>query len=244
MNLTEKLFHIQQNLKAPKNQRNSFGDFSYRSCEDILEAAKPLLKEMKAVLLLSDEILLVGNRYYVEATATLKDVESDETISNKASAREADSKPKMDAAQVTGSSSSYARKYALNGLFCIDDSRDPDMMEPEGRGTGQAAGSSEKKQQQAPPRNRTGADTGSRENSSSRQTGSAGISDGTGAGQRFVGAEYISNIRAEMNRTGVTEQQLCQHSHIRSLNEITEEQYQYIMNRFSRTASKEQRAAG
>lgn len=128
MTIYEKLFTIQQNLKAPKSQHNSFGDYNYRSCEDIQEAVKPLLGELKAVLLLEDDIRLIGDRYYIVASATLQDVESDESITNIAYARETDSKPKMDAAQITGSCSSYARKYALNGLFCIDDAKDPDTM--------------------------------------------------------------------------------------------------------------------
>lgn len=128
MTIYEKLFTIQQNLKAPKSQHNSFGDYNYRSCEDIQEAVKPLLGELKAVLLLEDDIRLIGDRYYIVASATLQDVESDESITNTAYARETDSKPKMDAAQITGSCSSYARKYALNGLFCIDDAKDPDTM--------------------------------------------------------------------------------------------------------------------
>lgn len=131
MNITEKLMHIQQSLKAPKTQHNKFGDYNYRSCEDIQEAVKPLLKEVKAVLLLTDDIRLIGDRYYILAVATLKDVESDEVISNTAFAREPENKPKMDAAQITGSCSSYARKYALNGLFCIDDAKDPDMGDNE-----------------------------------------------------------------------------------------------------------------
>ena len=126
MNIQEKLFYIQQNLKAPKGQYNKFGDFHYRRCEDIQEAVKPILKEVKAVLLIGDEIIQIGSRFYIKATAALQDIESNEQIANTAFAREVEEKPKMDAAQVTGSCSSYARKYALNGLFCIDDAKDPD----------------------------------------------------------------------------------------------------------------------
>ena len=126
MNIQEKLFYIQQNLKAPKGQYNKFGDFHYRSCEDIQEAVKPILKEVKAVLLISDEIIQIGNRFYIKATAALQDIENNEQIANTVFAREVEEKPKMGAAQITGSCSSYARKYALNGLFCIDDAKDPD----------------------------------------------------------------------------------------------------------------------
>lgn len=118
---------IQQSLVAPKGQYNSFGKYSYRSAEDILEALKPILQEHDAVLILQDGIVQIGDRYYVEATATLYAV--GETIGTTAYAREDDSKKGMDGSQVTGAASSYARKYALNGLFMIDDNKDPDMDE-------------------------------------------------------------------------------------------------------------------
>ena len=124
MKLNEKLINIQSKLKAPKGQYNSFGKYSYRSCEDIFEALKPLLAEEKVSLLMSDDLLLIGERYYVKATATLTDGE--ETISNVAYAREEETKKGMDGSQITGASSSYARKYALNGLFLIDDVKDSD----------------------------------------------------------------------------------------------------------------------
>lgn len=121
-----KLMNIQQELKAPKGQYNDFGKYAYRSCEDILEAVKPLLKKEKVVLTISDEIQYIGNRYYIKATATLIDTESEATISNSAYAREEETKKGMDGSQITGASSSYARKYALNGLFGIDDNKDSD----------------------------------------------------------------------------------------------------------------------
>lgn len=126
MSIYEKLLHIQQDLKAPKSQYNSFGDFNYRSCEDIQEAAKPLLAAQKCVLLVGDDLFLIGDRYYVKATARLIDCENGESVENVAYARETASRPKMDDAQLTGSASSYARKYALNGLFCLDDQKDAD----------------------------------------------------------------------------------------------------------------------
>lgn len=118
---------IQQSLVAPKGQYNSFGKYSYRSAEDILEALKPILQEHDAVLILQDGIVQIGDRYYVEATATLYAV--GETIGTTAYAREDDSKKGMDGSQVTGAASSYARKYALNGLFMIDDNKDTDTDE-------------------------------------------------------------------------------------------------------------------
>lgn len=121
----ETLIKIQKNLKAPKNQYNSFGKYKYRNCEDILEAVKPLLGD--AILTLNDKIVQVGDRFYVEATATIQ--EKDKSVSATAYAREAVSKKGMDESQVTGATSSYARKYALNGLFLIDDTKDADTQD-------------------------------------------------------------------------------------------------------------------
>lgn len=126
MSIYAKLMEIQTKLKAPKGQYNSFGKYSYRNCEDILEALKPLLLEQKCTVVLSDEVVQIGGRYYVKATATLIDAEGEASISNTAYAREEDTKKGMDGSQITGASSSYARKYALNGLFGIDDTKDSD----------------------------------------------------------------------------------------------------------------------
>ena len=133
MNIYEKLSAIQQELIAPKNQFNKFGNYSYRSCEDILEGLKPCLKKVNAAVKISDEIIQIGDRYYIKATANLIDCESGESISNTALAREEDSKKGMDSSQLTGSTSSYARKYALNGLFCIDDVKDADSRDNSAR---------------------------------------------------------------------------------------------------------------
>lgn len=122
----KRLIEIQQKLVAPKKQYNSFGEYSYRSCEDILNAVKPLLKEYELALLLTDDIVLIGERYYVKATARLVDDNGKEIASTSAFARETFEKKKSDDSQLTGAASSYARKYALNGLFCIDDVNDCD----------------------------------------------------------------------------------------------------------------------
>lgn len=126
MGIYEKLMMIQGELKAPKGQFNNYGGYKYRSCEDILEAVKPLLVKYNAALTVSDNIELIGARYYIKATARLADTENGETIENTAYAREAEIKKGMDDSQITGTASSYARKYALNGLFCIDDTKDAD----------------------------------------------------------------------------------------------------------------------
>ncbi|WP_085829371.1 ERF family protein [Clostridium massiliodielmoense] len=126
MGVYEKLLRVQSELKAPKSQFNKFGNYAYRNCEDILESVKPLLLENKLSLTIADEILLVGDRYYIKATATVVDIETGDKESVSAFAREEENKKGMDASQLTGSTSSYARKYALNGLFCIDDTKDSD----------------------------------------------------------------------------------------------------------------------
>lgn len=156
-NLYEKLSEVQNELKAPKSQKNTFGNYNYRSAEDILEAVKLLLKTNRLSLILSDDLVVLGNnnpisytetyydkdlkrentrtivncgeRYYIKATATLYDLDSEKTISNTAYAREEETKKGMDGSQITGTASSYARKYALNGLFNIDDTKDADTDE-------------------------------------------------------------------------------------------------------------------
>ena len=125
--LTQRVGDIQHKLKAPKGQYNSFGKYNYRSCEDILEGVKPLLKEHNLALLIDDEIVQIGERYYVKATAKITD--GREIVSATAYAREPDTKKGMDESQITGATSSYARKYALNALLCIDDTKDADTMD-------------------------------------------------------------------------------------------------------------------
>jgi len=130
MNIYEKLLKVQTELKAPKGQYNSFGKYKYRSCEDILEAVKPLLEKNKLTLTLTDTIIPASEtRFYVKATAKVIDIESGEAVENTAFAREDAEKKGMDGSQITGTASSYARKYALNGLFLIDDTKDADTDE-------------------------------------------------------------------------------------------------------------------
>lgn len=139
MGIYAKLRFIQTNLKVPKSQRNHFGNYNYRSCEDILEALKPHLDSQLCVLTITDEIIQIGDRYYIKATATLTDTETGKSISTQAFAREEDTKKGMDASQLTGAASSYARKYALNGLFCIDDTKDADATNKHGQEDKQSA---------------------------------------------------------------------------------------------------------
>lgn len=126
MSVYLKLLNIQEKLKAPKSQFNSFGKYNYRNCEDILEGVKPILKENNCILLIKDDVQIIGERYYIKAKVSLIDIEDGKEISSEAFAREEENKKGMDGSQVTGAASSYARKYALNGLFAIDDTKDSD----------------------------------------------------------------------------------------------------------------------
>ena len=135
MSVYLKLMNVQSELKAPKNQYNSFGKYAYRSCEDILEALKPVLLKHKAAVIVTDDIVFVDGRHYVKATVKFIDAETGEMVENSALAREEESKKGMDACQLTGATSSYARKYALNGLFCIDDTKDSDATNTHGKET-------------------------------------------------------------------------------------------------------------
>ena len=125
--LYKKLRKVQQELKVPKNQYNDFGGYSFRSCEDILEAAKPILAKYDLAIRISDEVVVKGDRNYIKATVMIMDTETGDSTTNSAFAREAESKKGMDPSQITGAASSYARKYALNGIFAIDDTKDADV---------------------------------------------------------------------------------------------------------------------
>jgi hypothetical protein len=134
MNLYQRLAKVQDELKVPKNQKNTFGNYNYRSCEDIVENAKPLCVANGLVLTLSDEIVTISDRVYIKATAEIIDVESSDKYQITGFAREELTKKGMDGSQITGAASSYARKYALNGLFAIDDTKDSDSTNEHGKG--------------------------------------------------------------------------------------------------------------
>ena len=126
MSIYTKLMNVQNELKVPKNNTNTFGNYKFRNAEDILEALKPLLKKYNATVIITDDVVTTGDRYYIKATVKFIDTETGETIETSALAREEENKNGMDSSQITGSTSSYARKYALNGLFAIDDTKDSD----------------------------------------------------------------------------------------------------------------------
>lgn len=213
MTIYEKLLTIQQELKAPKNQYNSFGNYNYRSSEDIQEAVKPLLKKTGTVLLVNDTVELIGARYYIKATAVLQDTESSECIANTAYARETEDRPKMDASQLTGSCSSYARKYALNGLFCIDDSKDADSLNH-----GQQDG---------------------RKNTHLTQTENI---KGSRQQEQKVDSRHIAVIREELGRTGVSLKSMLSSYKLATLEQMTITQFKDAMDKLKQypTAGNEQ----
>jgi len=133
MKLYEKLSFIQSKLNVPKSQYNKFGNYNYRSCEDIVEAVKPLLSENGLTMTITDELVHIGDRYYIKATVTVIDTETGDKHEVTGYAREAENKKKMDVSQITGATSSYARKYALNGMFAIDDTKDSDATNQHGK---------------------------------------------------------------------------------------------------------------
>ena len=133
MSVYLKLMNVQSELNAPKNLYNSFGKYSYRSAESIMESVKPLLLKHKAALIVNDDIVFVEGRHYIKATARFIDVETGETVESSALAREEENKKGMDASQLTGATSSYARKYALGGLLCLDDNKDADATNTHGK---------------------------------------------------------------------------------------------------------------
>lgn len=214
MTIYEKLLHVQQNLKAPKGQYNDFGNYHYRSCEDIQEAVKPLLAEVKVLLLTGDEIVQIGNRFYIKATVVFQDTESPEKIINTAYARETEECPKMDGAQLTGSASSYARKYALNGLFCIDDSKDPDVPMPNQKE------SKNPERQQQPKQNK---------NQSNYQ--------GKAQNRQQSTRIDLSKLCKEAERTGTSLSKVCERYSVQDIRQLNLEQYQRAMSAFAKMES-------
>ncbi len=197
---------VQRDLKAPKNQRNSFAKYNYRSAEDILEAVKPLLNDNGLILLLGDTIEQIGNRYYVKATARLIDVATGDAIENTAYAREQDEKKGSDASQVTGAASSYARKYCLNGLFAIDDTKDADTDE-------------------YARQNAAGASKNGNANNVSRQGGNGAQTGAQAAKTANDKASAVRALNEEMKRTGASGKEVQQIAeamvHKSSVNDMT-----------------------
>lgn len=222
-NIYQKLGHVQLNLKAPKSQYNKFGNFNYRNCEDIQEAAKPLMNDIGAVLIINDELVQIGDRFYIKATARFIDTDSGEVIENTAYAREELEKKGMDASQVTGSTSSYARKYALNGLFCIDDTEDSD--------TPQAPDS----QETAKNRRKAGKEEGHKPQESGRPSQAALHPE---LAPEYINTQQINTLFMEVKRTGISEQMLLDAAHVDDLHKLTRPLYDGLMRRLKATPDK------
>lgn len=222
MGVYEKLMIVQNELKAPKNQYNSFGKYNYRSCEDILEGVKQLLLKAKATLTISDEIVQVADRIYVKATATFTDVESGESITNSAYAREASDKKGMDESQVTGATSSYARKYCLNGLLCIDDTKDADTDERanEKKARASKAAKTEKSDEQKNAEMVAGVNP-------------LLVPNGTG-----MTPERLDFLHKEMERTGINNKTLLSFAQVEKFEDMSEATYIAMMNKLSHNKTK------
>ena len=223
MGVNEKLLAVQTELKAPKNQYNSFGKYKYRSCEDILEGVKPVLAKNKATLVVSDDIVQVGERFYVEAIAKFIDIETGDSIQNTAFARESDDKKGMDAAQVTGATSSYARKYALNGLFLIDDTKDADTDEYAN-------------QQNKAAKKNTKAESKTDEQKNAEMAASVDKTLVPNGGK--VTDEQKAKIKSEMERTGIHENVILSMFKAKSVDSLTDVQAVAILNKFAKTPNK------
>ena len=242
MNIYEKLAIIQNKLKVPKNRPNEFSGFMYRSAEDIQEAVKPLLHEVGAVLLLTDNMKEISNRFYVVGKAKLIDSNSGECVTTKAMARETDSRAKFDVAQLTGAASSYARKYALNGLFCLDDTADSDTL------SGADEKDSAKKAQSKAPAVVPGHGAvvpapaaGEKKKSADRSTSSkAKSASGKGRVQDKAAAEgggadgLINQVQGQLlekalERKGQSLHELLEKYQIYSLQELAEAEYRAVM---------------
>ncbi len=213
MEVYQKLLAVQSELKAPKNLYNIFGKYYYRNAESILEAAKPLLKQVGAVLVVTDTIEAVGNRIYVRATAVFTDPESMEQVSCSACAREEETKKGMDASQITGAASSYARKYALNGLFCLDDNKDADAL-PQDHSQ------------------RTEKGSGSQRGNSPSGRNQGGSSQGTAGGQRVVKEKeaLVKAVLEEICRTRKSSKYFLELYHVEKFADMRAEDLETVWN--------------
>lgn len=224
MSVYSKLLDVQAELKAPKGQTNSFGNYKYRSCEDILEALKPVLKKHDATVHISDEITVCEDRFYVKATATFIDLETLADVSVSAFARESKEKRGMDDSQITGATSSYARKYALNGLFLIDDTKDADTDENKNEREKRA-------EKQAKNKSETSAkipkDTPEEERANEEMR--SNVDNRLLPNPNRSPEEREKNIKAELERTGQDEKKLLDNAGVKAWSELTDAKYVSLM---------------
>lgn len=248
MSVYEKLLKIQMELNAPRSRYNKFGNYNYRSCEDILEGVKPLLNKFKATLFLTDDIVQMGERIYVKATATFVDLEDGSNIMNTAYAREPLVAKGSSDSQITGATSSYARKYALNGLFCIDDSVDDDTTQVETSDADRKKLEEEKKKTDAEATAKQKAqikeviasekEAQKTDEQKNQEMIDSVDKDLVPQANVLISAEQIKKIKAEMERTGITEKTLLNTFKVQNLSELTDIQYVTMMNRFAKTKDK------
>ena len=252
MGVYEKLIAVQNKLYAPKSKYNKFGGYYYRSCEDILEGCKPLLKEINASLYLSDEIVQVGDRFYVKAIATFTDNESGEKIENVSYARESTEVKGMSAPQITGASSTFARKYALNGLFCIDDTADDDTVElkeeKENRAKQETKVSKPQNTQkqnipakkvQDVPQKLPEEPSEEVKEMLKQETIDAVDRNLIPQANTLISNEQLAMIQSEMKRTGVSEKQILALAKVDSLEQMEQTKAVAIINKLGRTSSRQ-----
>lgn len=207
MAIHEKLLKIQSSISVPKNQHNKFGNYDYRSCEDILSVLKPLLTQNKCTVTVNDNLVFIGNRYYIKATATLIDCEGGESISNESYAREEESKKGMDSSQITGTASSYARKYALNGLLLLDDVKDADTNENQQQNQNQRSNKSQQQNQ-----NTEGANKGSK----------------SGTQKKAIDGKTLDALKKRFAENRIDEKKVCGIYRISDLSKLSVAQYEHL----------------
>jgi hypothetical protein len=236
-NVYSKLLSIQTELNVPKNAYNKFGNYSYRNCESILEAIKPFLKKQKAALVVSDDLELIGDRHYVKATARFIDAESGDVIENVAYAREALDVKGMSPAQVTGATSSYARKYALGGLLALDDNKDPDTEEFTEQQNNAPA---EKKTTKTVKKDAALPGMNPPEPSDEEKDAAMKASvdkDLIPEAEKSISEAQLKKIYEELKRTGVSEQQILQAGRVNKIEEMSQVTAVSILNRLAKTRS-------
>lgn len=238
MSVYEKLMNVQKELKAPKNQYNNFGKYHYRSCEDILEGLKPVLSKYGATLFITDSIELIGDRYYVKATAEFMDIESGESVKNSAFARESIDKKGMDDSQITGATSSYARKYALNGLFLIDDTKDADTDEYQNQQVQRSQNTNPKKSASNPQKSESNPQND--EVANQQMVNSVDRNLIPEANAKVTQAQ-LDTIKSEMQRTGINMHTILTFAKAKSLEEINQATAVAIINNFAKTPNAGER---
>lgn len=240
MNVYEKLVIVQTKLNAPRSKWNKFGGYYYRSCEDILEACKPLLKEVNASLFLSDEIVQISDRFYVKVTATFMDNEGGEYIKNTAYARESTEVKGMSAPQVTGASSTYARKYALNGLFCIDDTVDDDTEELKNEKDNRIKQEKKQTKQTEQQTKQTQQPTEPTKEVKEMLTDEAiaNVDKNLIPNGGLVSQAQLKMLHAEFERTGIKESVVLSMFKVKKLEDMTDAQAIACLNKFKNTPTR------